>query len=116
MDLHCYDGSDGQPTVHNGTLTSRIPLNEVLEVINNYAFEMSSYPLILCMEIQCSLNQQERIAQLLIAIFGEKLYLDNHSLSTDRNIISNKYQTLPSPNDLRGKIIIKVKLFERKYK
>jgi len=35
--------------------------------------------------------------------------LDNHSLSIDRNIISNKYQTLPSPNDLRGKIIIKVK-------
>jgi hypothetical protein len=56
------------------------------------------------MEIQCSINQQERIAQLLMEIFGEKL-----SLVTDRNINSNKFRTLPSPNDLRGKIIIKVK-------
>lgn len=57
------------------------------------------------MEIQCSINQQERIAQLVMEIFGEKLYLDN----TDKNLPSNKYRTLPSPNDLRGKIIIKVK-------
>jgi uncharacterized protein with ATP-grasp and redox domains len=55
------------------------------------------------MEIQCSINQQERIAQLLMEIFGEKLLL-----FTDRNISSNQPRTLPSPNDLRGKIIIKV--------
>jgi hypothetical protein len=41
LDLHCFDGSDGQPTIHNGTLTSRIPLNEALETINNYAFEIT---------------------------------------------------------------------------
>ncbi len=62
-----------------------------------------SFPLILCMEIQCSISQQERIAQLLIEIFGEKLHL---SISNDRNL--NGYRTLPSPNDLRRKIIIKV--------
>jgi hypothetical protein len=53
------------------------------------------------MELQCCISQQERVAQLLIEIFGEKLFL-----STDKNITS---QSLPSPNDLRGKIIIKVK-------
>jgi hypothetical protein len=41
LDLHCFDGTDGQPTIHNGTLTSRIPLQEALEVINIYAFEIS---------------------------------------------------------------------------
>lgn len=41
LDLHCFDGSDGQPLIHNGTLTSRIPLTEALECINNYAFETS---------------------------------------------------------------------------
>jgi hypothetical protein len=56
------------------------------------------------MEIQCSITQQERIAQLLMEIFGEKL-----SILTDRDISSSKTRTLPSPNDLRGKIIIKVK-------
>ena len=60
-----------------------------------------SYPLILCMQVQCSINQQERIAQLLVEIFGEKLSLDHISFL-------NKSRLLPSPNDLRGKIIIKV--------
>ena len=41
LDLHCFDGSDGQPLIHNGTLTSRISLAEALECINNYAFETS---------------------------------------------------------------------------
>ena len=41
LELHCFDGPDGQPLVHNATLTSRIPVHEVLEAINNYAFEIS---------------------------------------------------------------------------
>ena len=61
----------------------------------------------MCIELQCSVNQQERVAQLLIEIFGEKIFLDH--LITDTNITSNEYRSLPSPNDLRGKIIIKVK-------
>jgi phosphatidylinositol phospholipase C delta len=52
------------------------------------------------MELQCSISQQERVAQLLMEVFGSKLFV-----STD----ANKYRILPSPNDLRGKIIIKVK-------
>ncbi|CAF2729228.1 unnamed protein product [Rotaria sp. Silwood2] len=107
LELHCFDGPDGQPLIHNGTLTSRIPLNEALEAINNYAFETSSYPLILCIELQCSISQQERVAQFLIEIFGEKIFLD--PLTIDTNILSNEYQSLPSPNDLQGKIIIKGK-------
>ena len=57
------------------------------------------------MEIQCNLNQQERIAHLLLEIFGDKLYVDK---TADRNQCSSKSRTLPSPEDLRGKIIIKV--------
>ncbi|CAF0752431.1 unnamed protein product [Adineta steineri] len=107
LELHCFDGVDGQPLIHNGTLTSRIPLNEALEAINNYAFETSSYPLILCIELQCSVSQQERVAQLFIDIFGDKIFLDH--LTTDINTLSNEYRPLPTPNDLRGKIIIKSK-------
>ncbi len=66
-----------------------------------------SYPLILCIELQCSVSQQERLAQLLIEIFAEKIYLD-HSI-TDAHNDSNEYRSLPSPNDLRGKVILKVK-------
>lgn len=65
-----------------------------------------SYPLILCFELQCNTSQQERLAQLLIEIFGDKLSLDH--LLPEFNVFSNEYRSLPSPNDLRGKIIIKV--------
>ncbi|CAF3899610.1 unnamed protein product [Rotaria sp. Silwood2] len=109
LELHCFDGSDGQPLIHNGTLTSRIPLSEALQVISNYGFEKTNYPLILCMEIQCSISQQERIAQLLMEIFGEKLFLNHLSLSVNTDMNSSKYRPLPSPNALRGKIIIKSK-------
>ena len=71
-----------------------------------------SYPLILCIELQCGVGQQERFAQLLIEIFAEKLYLDQVIGETDAS--SNEYRPLPSPNDLRGKVIIKVKEMIRK--
>jgi hypothetical protein len=73
----------------------------------NISISNFSYPLILCIELQCSVSQQERVAQLLIEIFGEKIFLDH--LTNEINISSNEYRALPSPNDLRGKIIIKVK-------
>ena len=55
------------------------------------------------MEIQCCLTQQERIAQLLSEIFAEKL-----SILAQDDLSTKQQKTLPSPNDLRGKIIIKV--------
>lgn len=70
-------------------------------------FYLNSYPLILCVELQCGVSQQERLAQLLIEIFHDKLYLDH--LTNDSDVQTNEYRPLPSPNDLRGKIIIKVK-------
>jgi len=66
----------------------------------------NSYPLILSVELQCSLSQQERVAQLLIEIFNDKLYIDHTINYVNAN--SNEYRPLPSPNDLRGKILIKV--------
>ena len=66
-----------------------------------------SYPLILCIEVQCNVSQQERLAQTLIETFGDKLSLD-HILS-EYDTFSNEYRSLPSPNDLRGKILIKVR-------
>src|SRR3982751_6541165 len=75
--------------------------------IKIYFFVVLSYPLILCIELQCAVSQQERVAQLLIEIFGEKIYLDH--LIIESNNVLNEYRSLPSPNDLRGKIILKVK-------
>ena len=84
---------------HRGT---RTPLRTSPSILLLFV----SYPLILSVELQCSVSQQERLAQLLIEIFGNKISLDHHA--SDAQLSPTDYRPLPSPNDLRGKIIIKV--------
>ncbi|XP_028989038.1 1-phosphatidylinositol 4,5-bisphosphate phosphodiesterase delta-3-A-like [Betta splendens] len=102
VELDCWDGDKGEPVIYHGhTLTSKVPFVEVIETINEYAFKASPYPLILSLENHCSVEQQAVMAQHLRSILGEKLLrkpldgLDPH--------------TLPSPEDLKGKILVKGK-------
>uniref|UniRef100_A0A665T5H4 Phosphoinositide phospholipase C n=1 Tax=Echeneis naucrates TaxID=173247 RepID=A0A665T5H4_ECHNA len=102
VELDCWDGDNGEPVIYHGhTLTSKVPFVKVIETINKYAFKASPYPLILSMENHCSVEQQTVIAQQLRSILGDKLLtkplnsLDSHSL--------------PSPEDLKGKILVKGK-------
>ncbi|XP_062269731.1 1-phosphatidylinositol 4,5-bisphosphate phosphodiesterase delta-3-A-like [Platichthys flesus] len=102
VELDCWDGDKGEPVIYHGhTLTSKIPFVNVIEVIKEYAFKASPYPLILSLENHCSLEQQTVMAQQLRSILGDKLLtkplegLDPHSL--------------PSPEDLKGKILVKGK-------
>lgn len=66
-----------------------------------YVFLSLRYPVILSIENHCSIQQQKKIAQYLREIFGHKLDVRD-SLSRDSN-------TLPSPQSLQGKILIKVR-------
>ncbi|XP_039978978.1 1-phosphatidylinositol 4,5-bisphosphate phosphodiesterase delta-3-A-like isoform X2 [Xiphias gladius] len=102
VELDCWDGDKGEPVIYHGhTLTSKVPFVEVIETINEYAFKASPYPLILSLENHCSVEQQTVMAQHLRSILGDKLLtkpinaLDCHSL--------------PSPEDLKGKILVKGK-------
>ncbi|XP_064159624.1 1-phosphatidylinositol 4,5-bisphosphate phosphodiesterase eta-1 isoform X3 [Anguilla rostrata] len=102
VEVDCWDGPDGEPMVQHGyTLTSKITLKSVIEAINKYAFINNEYPVILSIENHCSIQQQKKIAQYLREIFGDKLDV-GESLSKD-------HKMLPSPNSLRGKILIKGK-------
>lgn len=60
----------------------------------------SSYPVILSIENHCSVPQQKKMAQYLIEILGDKLDL--------ANIKADGAGRLPSPEILRGKILVKV--------
>ncbi|CAF4423384.1 unnamed protein product, partial [Didymodactylos carnosus] len=76
----------------------------VVEVINESAFVTSHYPVILSIENRCSLIQQGRMAQIFLSIFGDKLvtkYMFDTDLFED--------PMLPSPNQLKHKILIKNK-------
>ncbi|XP_039930543.1 1-phosphatidylinositol 4,5-bisphosphate phosphodiesterase eta-1 isoform X1 [Hirundo rustica] len=102
VEVDCWDGPDGEPVVHHGyTLTSKILFRDVAETINKYAFIKNEYPVILSIENHCSIQQQKKIAQYLKEIFGDKLDLSSVSTGDPRQ--------LPSPQDLKGKILVKGK-------
>ncbi|XP_055899333.1 1-phosphatidylinositol 4,5-bisphosphate phosphodiesterase delta-4-like isoform X4 [Biomphalaria glabrata] len=99
VELDCWDGPDGQPVIYHGyTLTSKILFEDVIRAINNYAFQASPYPVTLSIENHCSVEQQERMAQIMTSVFGDKIW------STQTDLIRT-----PTPEDLRNKIIIKGK-------
>uniref|UniRef100_A0AAY4BL27 Phosphoinositide phospholipase C n=1 Tax=Denticeps clupeoides TaxID=299321 RepID=A0AAY4BL27_9TELE len=102
VEVDCWDGQDGEPIVHHGyTLTSKILFKDVVETINKYAFVKNQYPVILSIENHCSVPQQKKMAQYLIDILGEKL--DLSSIQPDES------GRLPSPETLKGKILVKGK-------
>uniref|UniRef100_A0A671FKY3 Phosphoinositide phospholipase C n=1 Tax=Rhinolophus ferrumequinum TaxID=59479 RepID=A0A671FKY3_RHIFE len=102
VEVDCWDGPDGEPIVHHGyTLTSKILFKDVIETINKYAFIKNEYPVILSIENHCSIVQQKKMAQYLTDILGDKLDLSSVS--------SEDATTLPSPQMLKGKILVKGK-------
>ncbi|XP_008313097.1 1-phosphatidylinositol 4,5-bisphosphate phosphodiesterase delta-3-A-like isoform X2 [Cynoglossus semilaevis] len=102
VELDCWDGDKGEPVIYHGhTLTSKVPFVKVIQVIDEYAFKASPYPVILSLENHCSVEQQTVMARHLRSILGHKLLtkplpgLDPHQL--------------PSPEDLKGRILVKGK-------
>ncbi|KAM4563392.1 1-phosphatidylinositol 4,5-bisphosphate phosphodiesterase eta-2a [Odontesthes bonariensis] len=102
VEVDCWDGQDGEPIVHHGyTLTSKILFRDVIETINKYAFVKNDYPVILSIENHCSVPQQKKMAQYLTEILGDKL--DVSAIKADES------GRLPSPEALKGKILVKGK-------
>ncbi|XP_029697407.1 1-phosphatidylinositol 4,5-bisphosphate phosphodiesterase zeta-1 isoform X2 [Takifugu rubripes] len=102
LEIDCWDGSDMEPVVYHGyTLTNKILFKEVIATVEQHAFERSPYPVILSLENHCSKEQQEIMAHYLISILGEKLLRAPIDHPTTGE--------LPSPNDLKHKILIKNK-------
>ncbi|XP_073937660.1 1-phosphatidylinositol 4,5-bisphosphate phosphodiesterase eta-2 isoform X4 [Castor canadensis] len=102
VEVDCWDGPDGEPIVHHGyTLTSKILFKDVIETINKFAFIKNEYPVILSIENHCSVVQQKKMAQYLTDILGDKLDLSSVS--------SEDATMLPSPQMLKGKILVKGK-------
>lgn len=65
VELDCWDGDDGTPVIYHGhTFTTKIPFRAVVEAINKSAFIQSSYPVILSIENHCSVQQQQRMANI----------------------------------------------------
>eukprot|EP00045_Choanoeca_perplexa_P014613 m.173432 g.173432 ORF g.173432 m.173432 type:complete len:955 (+) comp16735_c0_seq2:119-2983(+) len=108
LEIDMWDGSNGQPIVtHGHTLVSRIPLEEVLEVISACAFVASPYPVILSLEDHCSIPQQELAAEMFVRIFGDALL--HKPLEKEGRTWDRVNPNLPSPQALKHRILLKHK-------
>ncbi|XP_049585013.1 1-phosphatidylinositol 4,5-bisphosphate phosphodiesterase delta-4 [Syngnathus scovelli] len=103
VEVDCWDGSDGEPVVYHGhTLTSKILFKDIIATLKEYAFTTSDFPVILSLENHCSVEQQTVMARHLSKILGDTLLrnvLDGHATP----------QSLPSPQELKGKVLLKAK-------
>ncbi|XP_009956345.1 PREDICTED: 1-phosphatidylinositol 4,5-bisphosphate phosphodiesterase zeta-1 [Leptosomus discolor] len=103
LEIDCWDGSSNEPVVYHGhTLTSKIPFDSVIQVIDKYAFVASDYPVILSLENHCSPKQQEVMADYLESILGDKLLTSTIGGET---VVTQ----LPSPEALKFKVLVKNK-------
>ncbi|XP_073717810.1 1-phosphatidylinositol 4,5-bisphosphate phosphodiesterase delta-4 [Misgurnus anguillicaudatus] len=102
VEVDCWDGPNGEPVVYHGhTFTSKIFFKDVVSVLGKYAFKTSQYPVILSIENHCSVEQQKVMAQHLTQILGDQLLTSTLDGKTP--------VSLPSPEDLKGKILLKGK-------
>jgi phosphatidylinositol phospholipase C delta len=99
IEIDVWDGESNPIVTHGRTLTNSIDFKLVIDFIRKYAFIASPYPLLISLEIKCSKESQLKCVSIMKSIFGDMLItlpLNNESI-------------LPSPNDLKHKILIKVK-------
>ncbi|CAL8240638.1 unnamed protein product [Merluccius merluccius] len=102
VEIDCWDGPDGEPVVYHGhTLTTKILFRDVVATISEYAFKASDFPLILSLENHCGVEQQRVMARHLEKILGTALL--------KAPLGGQLPEQLPSPQDLKGKILMKAK-------
>eukprot|EP00051_Salpingoeca_urceolata_P000860 m.36692 g.36692 ORF g.36692 m.36692 type:complete len:1137 (+) comp11042_c0_seq1:205-3615(+) len=101
VEVDAWDGPDGEPIVKHGyTLTSPILFKDAIAAIGQAAFEVSDMPVIISLENHCSLDQQDKMMQHLESFLGSALYSEQPSMDWETG-------KLPSPQDLRGRFLIK---------
>jgi phosphatidylinositol phospholipase C delta len=86
---------------HGNTLTSKVSVRDICQAIAKYAFVASPYPIIISAEVHCGLAQQDKIVDIMIEVFGDSLIqapIDGRP----------KIEALPSPEDLKYQILLKV--------
>ena len=95
--------------LHGHTLTKEISFRAVCRAIRNSAFIASDLPIIVSLEVHAGLSQQE----IMVEIMREEW----RGLLVDMNALDERQvKQLPTPEQLRRKILIKVKWTSSKSK
>ncbi|XP_053344485.1 1-phosphatidylinositol 4,5-bisphosphate phosphodiesterase beta-4-like isoform X2 [Clarias gariepinus] len=128
VELDCWDGKgeDQEPIItHGKAMCTDILFKDVIQAIRDTAFVTSDYPVILSFENHCSKTQQYKMAKYCEDIFGDLLLKQPLEGFPVRDLLNHHSHTiyqrprvcamiepgraLPSPNDLKRKILIKNK-------
>uniref|UniRef100_A0A672RQD5 1-phosphatidylinositol 4,5-bisphosphate phosphodiesterase n=1 Tax=Sinocyclocheilus grahami TaxID=75366 RepID=A0A672RQD5_SINGR len=124
VELDCWDGKgeDQEPIItHGKAMCTDILFKDVIQAIKETAFVTSEYPVILSFENHCSKTQQYKMAKYCEEIFGELLLkqplegfpvrdlFPRTQIQTFMENVIEAGQPLPSPSDLKRKILIKNK-------
>ncbi|THC96545.1 hypothetical protein EYZ11_003989 [Aspergillus tanneri] len=101
VEIDCWDGADGRPIVSHGrTMTTSVLFADCITVINRYAFITTDFPLILSLEVHCNPEQQSAMVKIMKETFKDQLVLEP--------LLTNTF-VLPSPEELNGRVLVKVK-------
>jgi phosphatidylinositol phospholipase C delta len=85
--------------LHGYTLTKEVSFRDVCVAIKEAAFTVTDLPLIVSLEVHCSHQQQESMVNIMNEVWSGMLVEPP----------SEDAKTLPSPGELRNKILVKVK-------
>jgi len=103
LELDTWDGDrEPSPTpiiYHGYTRTTKIQFRDVIMCFKKFlTLNPKSYPLILSIENHCSIPYQVVMAEHLLSILGDLLYIPHEKVIQS---------SLPSPEDLIGKVVLK---------
>jgi phosphatidylinositol phospholipase C, delta len=93
--------ADEPRVLHGHTLTKEVPFRAVCQAIKENAFVATDLPLVVSLEVHCNAQQQQLMVNIMKETWGNMLLAE-----PDGDALKHKR---PSPNDLRKKILIKVK-------
>ncbi|KAF2483934.1 phosphoinositide phospholipase C [Neohortaea acidophila] len=101
IEIDCWDGENGRPMVtHGRTMTTKVPFEDCVSTIAKYAFHSSPYPLIVSLEVHCNAEQQKTMVDHMLKYWKTMLVTEALSANT---------QILPTPEELKSRILLKVK-------
>ncbi|KAL5474054.1 hypothetical protein EMCRGX_G028627 [Ephydatia muelleri] len=102
IEIDCWDGVLGEAILvyHGHTFTTRLDFTKVIRTIKDYAFLKSSYPVIISIENHCSSSNQKWMAKRFLKIMGDVLCKENL-------VEAERRERLPTPTELKNKIILK---------
>ena len=104
IEIDCFDGPNDEPEVyHKSTWTSHIRFKDVIYAVAEVGFRASPYPIIISLEMHCGKKQQAVLAQHCLDALGERL------IAAPLQDEGQMHAPLPSPEELRGKVLLKGK-------